>query len=55
VRPRLCYVCGAPAVIVVQRQRHMTVIRLDGTVQRGLEAVGRYLCADHEHLDPWEG
>lgn len=53
MRPRRCYVCAAPATIADQRLSPIATVRLDGTVSRRQVWQSRFLCNDHEHIDPW--
>jgi hypothetical protein len=49
--PRLCFVCGAPATVEASELRAVSV-RAFGSMIRRYTWVDRYLCADHEHVEP---
>lgn len=53
-RPRLCYVCAAPAAIAAQQENTITVIDLDGNVRRHKQWQSRYLCDEHSDVEPWD-
>lgn len=53
-RPCLCWFCHAPAIVEVQIKRPTALLKLDASIVRGDEWIGRYVCAEHEHLDPWD-
>lgn len=54
MRPRLCYVCAAPATIAAQQKNTVTVVKRDGTVRRSKEWQTRYLCDAHVGIEPWD-
>jgi len=45
-----------PVIIAMSRRQTTAMSQVRPGLQGGdfAELVGRYLCADHEHLDPWD-
>lgn len=48
-----CHFCPERAVVVDQVATPAVTVRLDGTVERWSRWLSRFLCAAHQHLDPW--